>query len=214
MEIVSQKPARLEKLEAICRTCGTCRLRETRNKVVFGEGSPEAVVVFIGEGPGREEDLSGRPFVGRSGKLLRRMISAIKLSEENDCYIANIVKCRPPGNRDPEPDEIDTCVKFLKKQLEIIYPHLIVLLGKTAVKGLLPELGDEPLFKLREMSNLTYEGIRARVTYHPSALLRSPKWHKNALEDFKKIEKEAEEALLMRNMLREESKTLAEELPF
>jgi len=214
--LITPKAERLEKIEAFCRRCGSCRLHKTRTKVVFGEGSPDAPVVFIGEGPGREEDMSGRPFVGRSGKLLRRMIQAIELDLEKDCFIANIVKCRPPGNRDPEQDEIDLCIKYLKKQLEIIFPNLIVLLGRTAVRGILPQLGDNPMFKLREMKDLTYEGIRTMVTYHPSALLRGPKWHQNAKEDFEKIRKEAKEAILMKRMLQEESRNLGlvEELPF
>lgn len=152
--------------------------------MVFGEGGIYATVMFVGEGPGAEEQKAGRPFVGRSGKLLRDMIRAIGISEGGH-YIANVVKDRPPNNRPPEPEEIACCSKFLKKQIGIIQPKLIVLLGKTAVKGLCPDKEKESIDKLRSLKGfLHYEGIPVVVTYHPSALLRTP-WRKTAArEDF------------------------------
>jgi DNA polymerase len=169
---IIDKSKRLEKLGTICQGCQACRLHEGRKKVVIGEGNPDALVMFIGEAPGREESLSGRPFVGKSGQLLRKLIRAIKLDPEKDCFIANVVKCRPPGNRPPEQDEMDQCVKFLKKQIEIIKPSFLVLLGKTAVKGLYPDLADKSVYAIREM-NIRYDDIKVMVTYHPSSLLRS-----------------------------------------
>jgi len=143
--------------------------------------------MFIGEGPGRTEDQTGRPFVGRSGKLLRGMIQAIGMGE-NDFYIANIVKDRPPNNRPPEPEEIEQCVKFLRKQIEIIQPKLLVLLGKTAVRGLLPSVSGNSMESLRISSKnigfLQYNNVGAFVTYHPSAILRNPLRKPEYKEDF------------------------------
>jgi DNA polymerase len=158
--------------------------------MVFGEGNPDAIVMFIGEGPGKEEGLTGRPFVGRSGTLLRDMIKAIGIPEEHH-YIANVVKDRPPGNRPPESEEIEACSKFLKKQIEIIVPRLLVLLGRTAVKAIIPEHAKTRIDNLRSMKGgLTYFvespllNVPVIVTYHPSALLRTP-WRKvGAKEDF------------------------------
>jgi DNA polymerase len=178
---------RLQKLKDLCLRCGNCSLCRTRKNVVFGEGDSSAQIMFIGEGPGREEDACGRPFVGASGKLLRKMIDAIELDSQ-DYYIANIVKCRPPMNRNPEPEEIENCVKFLKKQIEIIDPGLLVLLGRTAIRGILPDNGEEPIRALgdvcRDFGALRYNTIPVIVTYHPSALLRSSKYKNRAREDF------------------------------
>lgn len=183
---------RLEKVKAIALKCGNCQLCEIRKKVVFGEGNPNARYMLIGEGPGRDEDLSGRPFVGRSGKLLRKMLQAIGLDPVEDCYIANIVKCRPPNNRTPADEEIENCVKFLKKQIEIINPEILILLGKTAVRGLLPEYAGEPVGKLREKSKrlgeLKYNDKAVIVTYHPSAVLQRPQYRAGAKEDFRYLE--------------------------
>jgi len=181
------KENRLLKLREIALQCANCELFRTRDNLVFGEGPADSFIMFIGEGPGREEDKTGKPFVGRSGKLLRKMIKAIEL-EEKYYYITNIVKCRPPNNRVPEIEEIKPCIKFLKKQIEIIRPALIVLLGKTAVKGLCPEFSTYSIEKLRSMTKnlgmITYENIPVMVTYHPSALLRTA-WRKvGAKEDF------------------------------
>lgn len=178
---------RLRNLKEIALKCGSCGLHKGRKNLVFGDGSHSALIMFIGEGPGQKEDETGIPFVGRSGQLLRSMIDAIEI-EPKDKYIANIVKCRPPKNRDPKKEEIETCIKFLRKQIEIIKPRLLVLLGKTAVKGLCPSVAKESVEKLRSMSKnigmVTFEDIPVIVTYHPSALLRAA-WRKHgAKEDF------------------------------
>jgi DNA polymerase len=185
------KEERLKRLQEIVLQCRACPLIEGRPKMVFGDGSADALVVFIGESPGRTEAQQGLPFVGRSGKLLRAMIAAIGISPK-DFYIANIIKDRPPNNRPPEKEEIQACVKFLKKQIEIIDPKFLVLLGKTAVKGLCPEFAALKVENLREYSKtigfMSYAGIPAIVTYHPSALLRDPNKKCAASEDFKFIQ--------------------------
>jgi len=182
------KIERLEKLKGIVSNCYYCELGETRKKSVFGEGNHDAICTVIAEAPGQREDEIGRPFVGRSGQLLRKILISIGLDPINDVFIANIVKCRPPGNRAPTAKEIDICVKFLKKQIEIIKPKLIVLLGKTAVKGICPNFAKESMEKLRSITKslgmITYEDIPIIITYHHSALLRTP-WRKmSAKEDF------------------------------
>ncbi len=148
-----------------CRRCGLC---EQRNKIVFGEGNPEAPVVFVGEGPGAEEDRSGRPFVGRAGALLTRMIEALEWTRD-DVYICNIVKCRPPRNRDPKPDEIATCRPFLDRQLQIIQPRVIVSLGRPATSTLLGR--NVAITKLRG-SWQEWNGVPLMPTYHPAYVLR------------------------------------------
>ena len=163
--------------------CMECSLGKTRKNIVLGYGNPKADIVFVGEAPGKEEDLQGLPFVGRSGKLLDKMLAAINLSREN-IYILNVLKCRPPNNRDPLPSEIEKCEPYLKKQLEIINPKLIVALGRISAMTLLrtkDSLGDmrKKIFQ--------YEGIDFLATYHPAALLRNPNFKKFAWEDFKKI---------------------------
>ncbi len=181
-----REPQRSPELEAFyqeIKDCQRCPLGKTRNNFVFGVGHPQAKVVFIGEAPGQEEDIQGIPFVGRAGKLLDKMLQAIGLRRE-DVYIANVLKCRPPGNRDPLPDEIIECEPYLKKQLEIIKPAVLVALGRIAGKVLTRE--EKSLRELRENQN-AYEGIPLIVTYHPAALLRNPQWKQNAWADFKKI---------------------------
>lgn len=178
---------RLLKLKEIALNCNGCELCKSRKSLVFGEGFSTALIMFIGEGPGAEEDKTGCPFVGRSGKLLRKMIDAIALHKE-DYYITNIVMCRPPNNRAPVKEEIEMCSKYLRKQIDIIKPKLLVLLGKTAVKGLCPNFAKESVEKLRSMTKsiglITYNEIPVMVTYHPSALLRAA-WRKvGAKEDF------------------------------
>lgn len=170
-------------LEKMVAGCTKCRLHETRTNAVFGDGSPSARLVFIGEAPGRDEDLQGLPFVGRAGKLLDRMIAAIGFSREN-VYIANILKCRPPGNRDPKEDEVTACEKYLARQIELIDPVLICALGRVAGQNL---LGTRvPLRVLREGIH-HYNGIRVVVTYHPAALLRNPNWKKGTWEDLQML---------------------------
>lgn len=163
--------------------CKKCRLSETRTKVVPGEGNPNADILFIGEGPGRDEDLQGRPFVGASGQLLDRMIHAIGM-ERTEVYIANVVKCRPPMNRNPEPDEAAACMPYLRNQFVLVSPKIIVLLGKVACRYV---LGDEsPVSRLRGKWILR-KGVWFMPTYHPSALLRAPEKKREAWEDFKMI---------------------------
>lgn len=163
--------------------CRKCRLCETRTNVVPGEGNPAAKLMFVGEGPGQEEDRQGRPFVGRSGELLTSMIHAIGL-ERSEVYIANVVKCRPPGNRNPEPDEAEACLPYLRAQVALIRPRIVVLLGKVACTYILRE----NISVMREHGNW-YErkGVLFMPTFHPSALLRDPAKKRDAWEDFKKI---------------------------
>ena len=165
------------------KDCMECSLGKSRNKIVLGMGDPNADIVFVGEAPGKEEDIQGLPFVGRSGKLLDKMLEAIDLSRKK-VYILNVLKCRPPENRDPLPSEIEKCEKYLKKQLEIINPKLVVSLGRISAMTLLKT--KESLKDLREQK-LSYEGIDFLVTYHPAALLRNPNLKKYAWEDFKLI---------------------------
>ena len=175
----------LDEFEKLICDCTKCRLHEGRNKFVFGTGNPNSDVLVIGEGPGAEEDKQGLPFVGRAGKLLTDMLKAIKFERE-DVYIGNVVKCRPPGNRTPMQDEMDTCLPYLKKQVELINPKIILCLGLTAAKGLLKK--KESLGKLRQ-SVFEYEGAKVIVSYHPAALLRNPHWKKDSWEDLKKLKK-------------------------
>lgn len=175
----------LDELEKLICDCTKCRLHSGRNKFVFGTGNPNADVLVIGEGPGAEEDKQGLPFVGRAGKLLTDMLKAIKFERE-EVYIGNIVKCRPPENRTPMQDEMDTCLPYLKKQVELIKPKLILCLGLTAAKGLLKK--KESLGQLRK-SVFEYEGAKVIVSYHPAALLRNPHWKKDSWEDLKKFRK-------------------------
>jgi DNA polymerase len=167
--------------------CTRCRLHAGRKNIVFGAGNPAARLVFIGEGPGEEEDLQGEPFVGKAGQLLTRMIQAIQL-DRNDVYIANIVKCRPPGNRDPQEDEIDTCLPFLKKQLAVIQPRIICTLGRFSTQALLGT--KEGITKLRGRFYELESGVKVMPTYHPSFLLRSPEKKREAWEDLQKVQKE------------------------
>ena len=163
--------------------CQKCRLCETRTNVVPGEGDPHARLMFIGEGPGQEEDRLGRPFVGRSGELLTRMIHAIGL-ERSEVYICNIVKCRPPQNRNPEPDEATACLGYLRAQVALVRPRVVVLLGKVACQYTL----NEQVFITRD-HGVWYErkGVWFMPTFHPSALLRDPAKKREAWEDFQKV---------------------------
>lgn len=176
-----------ETLEDIRRSLGDCRrcpLCQTRTNIVFGEGPPDAAVMFIGEGPGRDEDQQGRPFVGRAGSLLTDIIvKGMKMPRE-DCYIANIVKCRPPQNRDPEPMEARACVPFLKRQIQSIKPRVIVALGKIASNHLLNN--NLPLIRLRHKFH-DLDGIPVMPTFHPAALLRAPERKRDAWEDIKLV---------------------------
>lgn len=184
--IVKTSPAKpgaldvdLAQLEKMVAGCTKCALHETRTNTVFGAGSHSAKIVFIGEAPGRDEDLQGVPFVGRAGKLLDKMIAAIGFTRE-EVFIANILKCRPPKNRDPKEDEVIACEKYLARQIELIDPVIICALGRVAGQNLLGE--NAPLRVLRQGEHF-YNGIRVIVTYHPAALLRNPNWKKGAWED-------------------------------
>ncbi len=167
--------------------CTRCRLCETRKSIVFGEGNPRAKLVFVGEGPGRDEDIQGRPFVGRAGKLLTKIIQAMKL-ERKDVYICNVVKCRPPGNRNPQPDEVASCEPFLMKQIESINPEVIVSLGSVAT-GLMLKLKNFKMGQLRGTFH-QYGDSKLMITYHPAALLRNPSLKKPVWEDMKLVMRE------------------------
>ena len=167
---------------SICK-CQKCLLGSTRTNFVFGVGNPQADIVFVGEAPGEKEDLAGEPFVGRAGKLLDKILAAIELSR-NHIYICNVLKCRPPKNRDPLPNEVDLCEPYLKTQLSIINPKLIVALGWIAACTILRT--KEPLKKLRNQV-FKYEGIDLIVTYHPAALFRNPNFKIPVWEDFQFI---------------------------
>ena len=163
--------------------CSRCKLHTLgRKQVVFGVGNPNADLMFVGEAPGGDEDIQGIPFVGRAGQLLTKMIAAIQMDRE-DVYIANVIKCRPPGNRNPEPDEIATCEPFLFQQIDAIRPKVIVALGAFAAKTLLRT--EEPISRLRGRV-YDFRGARLIPTFHPSFLLRSPDRKRDAWEDLKK----------------------------
>jgi len=166
--------------------CTRCKLCRGRTRIVFGVGNPRAELVFVGEAPGAEEDAQGEPFVGRAGQLLTRIIQAIGLRRE-DVYICNIIKCRPPANRNPEADEIAACEPFLLKQLEVIGPKVIVALGTFAAQTLLRT--KEPISKLRGRF-FTYEGIPLLPTFHPAYLLRNPHEKRTVWEDMKLLQRE------------------------
>ncbi|MGB6690916.1 MAG: uracil-DNA glycosylase [Terracidiphilus sp.] len=159
--------------------CTRCALHKGRNKLVFADGSPVARLLFVGEGPGADEDAQGLPFVGRAGQLLNNMISAMGLTRE-EVYIANVVKCRPPGNRTPEPDEANTCSPFLFRQIDVIRPEVVVALGATAATYLLG--ARQPLAGLRGRVH-SFRGSKLIVTYHPAYLLRDPRQKKEAWAD-------------------------------
>ena len=168
--------------QRICK-CKKCSLGNTRTNFVYGVGNPQADIVFVGEAPGEQEDLQGEPFVGRAGKLLDKILAAIDLSRD-DVYICNVLKCRPPDNRDPLPTEVDQCEPFLKAQLTIINPILIVALGRVAACTILKT--KESLKNLRNRT-FKYEGIDLIATYHPAALLRNPNLKQSAWIDFQLI---------------------------
>ena len=173
----------LDEFHRLICECQKCPLGKTRNNFVFGVGNPQADIVFIGEAPGEKEDLLGIPFVGRAGKLLDKILSAIKLSRD-DIYICNVLKCRPPNNRNPLPIEVEKCEPYLINQLKIINPKLIVSLGRVSACTLLKT--NKSLKDLRNQQ-FKYADIDLLVTYHPAALLRNPNYKKPAWEDFKFI---------------------------
>ena len=164
--------------------CSRCKLHTLgRRQVVFGVGNPNADLMFVGEAPGADEDIQGEPFVGRAGQLLTKIIEAIDLKRE-DVYIANVIKCRPPGNRNPEPDEVEQCEPFLFRQIDIIKPRVIVALGKFAAQCLLKT--DAPITRIRGRE-FTYRDAVLIPTYHPAYLLRNPSAKRDVWEDMKKV---------------------------
>jgi uracil-DNA glycosylase family 4 len=184
----SRPPVKLPLLEAVrseIGECTRCKLHKGRTNIVFGVGNPEARLMFVGEAPGEDEDLQGFPFVGKAGQLLTKMIEAMGLRRE-DVYICNTVKCRPPNNRNPEPDELLACEPFLKGQLGAVKPEAIVTLGKFAAQALLRE--QTPITRLRGQWR-EYEGIAVMPTFHPAYLLRSPGEKGKVWEDLKQVMK-------------------------
>lgn len=179
----------LEEIKEELGDCTRCKLHNDRNNIVFGEGNPKARLVFVGEGPGRDEDMQGRPFVGRAGKLLTKIIQAMGL-ERKDVYICNVVKCRPPNNRNPEPDEVASCEPFLFKQIRSIKPEIIVCLGSVATSLLLKTKN----IKMADLRGTFHQfgDSKLMVTYHPAALLRNPNFKKPVWEDMKLVMKELE----------------------
>jgi DNA polymerase len=171
--------ATLDEFNAAICTCMKCPLGATRTKFVFGVGNPHATLMLIGEAPGADEDAQGEPFVGRAGQLLNKILEAIGFRRE-EVYICNILKCRPPGNRKPAAEEVDQCIPYLRKQIALVRPKLILCLGLTAAENLLQT--SESLGKLRGKI-LQYEETPLMVTYHPAALLRNPNWKRPAWED-------------------------------
>ena len=176
------KASELDQLRPEVLACQRCRLRAGAAQVVFGEGSPEARLVFVGEGPGAEEDRQGRPFVGAAGKLLDKMLQAMAMDRFHHTYILSVVKCRPPGNRTPEPDETHACRIHLDRQLAILDPPIVVVLGSAAGRELLG-----PEFRVtRDRGRwVQKDGRLWMATYHPAALLRNPAWKRDAWTDLK-----------------------------
>ena len=177
------RPETLEEVRSDLGACVRCKLHAGRTKIVFGVGSPTADLVFVGEAPGQDEDRQGIPFVGRAGQLLTRIIAAIGLSRE-EVYIANVIKCRPPRNRNPEPDEVAACEPFLFRQLDVIRPRVVVALGGFAIRTLLRT--DEAVSRLRGRV-FDYRGAKLVPTFHPAYLLRSPERKRDVWEDMKRV---------------------------
>lgn len=179
------KAETLDELYEKIKDCKKCPLGETRTKLVFGKGNPDADVLLIGEAPGADEDKQGEPFVGRAGKLLTDILNAINFTRD-EVYIANILKSRPPSNRNPEPGEVEACKPYLLKQIELIKPKLILCLGKVAANNLLNNK-----LSLAEMRGKIYEfnNIKTMATYHPAALLRNPNWKRPTWEDVQNFRK-------------------------
>ncbi len=181
-------------LKEECLSCRKCRLAETRTNVVFGVGNEHSKIMFIGEAPGENEDLSGEPFVGRGGKLLDNYLSVVGFDRNTNVYITNTVKCRPPKNRDPMPDEQEKCIGYLREQFKIIQPAIVVCLGRIASCKLI-----KPDFKVTKEHGVFFnkKGTLFVGTFHPAALLRDPRKKEDALGDFLKIREKAEELNLV-----------------
>ena len=179
----SEAKTLLGELEAIAVVCVKCKLAKSRTQVVYGVGNPNADLMFIGEAPGRDEDLKGEPFVGRAGQLLTDIIKAMKLTRD-DVYIANVIKCRPPENRNPEPDELEACHPYIQRQVEIIQPKVIVTLGRFALQSL---TGKAYGISSARGNWLDYNGVKVMPTYHPAYLLRTPSAKKEVWADMKNV---------------------------
>lgn len=184
-----------EQLKQECLLCQKCPLAATRTKVVFGVGNENASILFVGEGPGEQEDLQGEPFVGAAGMLLDDMLRIIDLDRKKNCYIANVVKCRPPRNRDPEDTEQDACEDFLRRQIQAIQPKIIVCLGRIAAKRLI-----DPSYRITAEHGkwvakdvFGVPGVAMTAIYHPSALLRDPSKRPETFEDLLSIRKKMQE---------------------
>ena len=177
-------------LKEACHNCNNCELCMTRNNVVFGVGVENADVMFVGEGPGEQEDLKGEPFVGPAGKLLDDMLSIIDLYRDENCYIANIVKCRPPKNRDPKDEEQDACIGYLRNQVTLVNPKIIVCLGRIAAKKLI-----DPDFRITRQHGQWFQknGIWMTAIYHPSALLRDVSKRPETFDDLIRIREKIRE---------------------
>jgi len=187
----SDKQKQLDNLATAYSNCTKCPLAEGRIKLVYGEGSPDALAMLIGEGPGEQENLSGRPFVGAAGQLLDKMLAAINIRRE-DVYIANIVKCRPPGNRNPSNEERLACMPYLVEQIQIIQPKILLVMGLVAAQSL---FGNQETLGWHREKTHEFLGIPAFVTYHPAALLRNPNWKRPAWEDLQLFQKDYEALL-------------------
>ena len=170
-----------EQLKSDCLKCEKCELCKTRTNLVFGVGNEKAEVLFVGEGPGEKEDLQGEPFVGRSGQLLDKLLDVVDLSRNKNIYIANIVKCRPPKNRDPLPEEQDVCIEWLREQTRLIRPKIIVCLGRIAAQKLISK---DFMVTKQHGQFIEKGGMLFMGTFHPAALLRNPNQKPDALEDF------------------------------
>ncbi len=179
----SSKPQRLEEVRSELGDCRRCKLHRTRRTLVFGEGNEKARLMLIGEGPGNDEDVQGMPFVGKAGQLLTKILQAIEIERE-EVYITNIIKCRPPQNRNPEPDEIENCYPFLLKQIQAIRPRIICALGTFSAQTLLKT--DVKITALRGKV-YDFSGIQLFPTYHPAYLLRNPEKKREVWEDMKQI---------------------------
>ena len=178
-----------EELKQRCIDCRNCALGQTRTNCVFGVGDPDADLMFVGEAPGEQEDLSGIPFVGRAGQLLDKFLYAVEI-DRKDVYIANILKCRPPKNRDPLPEEEEACIGYLREQVRLIRPKIIVCLGRISAMKLI-----KPDFKITQEHGQWFEkgGFLMTAVYHPAALLRDPRKKEDMLEDMKKIKEKLNE---------------------
>lgn len=186
MEEKSIRSSSLSNLYEKIKNCQKCPLYRSRTHLVFGRGSPEAPIMLIGEAPGRDEDLQGKPFVGAAGKLLEESLKKVEIPEDK-IYIANILKCRPPGNRDPHPEEITSCFPYLQKQIEIIQPRIICTLGKFSTQTLLNST--QGITHLRGKS-FTIDNKILIPTYHPAACIYKPFWKKDFLTDLEKVKRE------------------------